>query len=237
MQVEQAVYTSLRTSVRQGYHLVSRSAGIGDQLEQSLGVWCPTHAALCSRDLHDASLNFCSLGDGWLVLSRAMYGGPEYSGRGGLQVVTCMLVLRHEQLAGYDNNPLALARVALCLGQLRLPAAFPRELPRVELPESSLLGSVPESAPVSLTPLIREDTLRALRSAQRLALLGVKDRLATLSYFLRQIPKADRLELSFTTGLKPSLLRPFRLHLLPEADTAVRQQLVSQGVRCLHSVN
>ncbi len=112
MRVEQAIYTSAVTNRGRGYHLVSRSAGITHGLETRLNLWCPSHASLLDPDDDASSLNFHPLDHDHFSLSRTVNGGPEFSQRGGLQVVTLILVFNREQLAGYVNNSLALARTA-----------------------------------------------------------------------------------------------------------------------------
>lgn len=230
MFVEQAVFTSATTRAMRGYHLVGRSSGIDEGLAQALAQWSPSHDSLAEDRLDANSLNFLPARDNALALSRTVFGGPEYSGRGGLQVVTVILVLQRDQLAGYDNDPLALARTALALGDLRLPETIPQHLPPVELPEQSWLG-LPDRPPTNPHEETLLDEVRAvLEQGDRAAVIGVSDPLSFLEELLADRPREGRLDLSFTTGLKPSLRRPFRLHFLPSADEALRMQLSDQGV-------
>jgi len=232
VQLEQAIFTSVRGSQRQGYHLVSRSPGIDEMLAQRLTLWCPTHAALVTDGSTDESLNYFPVGDGCMALTRTVFGGPEYSGRGGLQVVTLVLLMRSEQLERYEGDALRVMRLALSLGYLRLPPTCPAQLPWVELPNASSIGIYNETR-MALSQFLLDRAVRLLREQQRVALLGIANRTLVLQNLLQQLSKKQRMVLSFTTGLKPSLHRPFVLHLLPTDDRSLRQQLAEQDVYCL----
>jgi hypothetical protein len=231
MRAEQAIYTSARTKRTRGYHLVSQSPGIDEELARSLTRWCPSHGGLASSQTDAASINFQPLNDGWVALSRTIYGGPEYSSRGGLQVVTRVMLLRYEQLAGYDSDPVMLAIVALSLGHLRLEASVPEELPLIELPDRPLRVPYPDCD--GPTTAAVHHLWNCVTSGKRVAVLGMPNPMAAVAELFTRIPERKRLDISFTTGLKPSMYRPFQLHFLPEADFALQQLLVSQGVSLL----
>jgi hypothetical protein len=233
MQVEQAVFTSARTRRMRGYHLVARSGGIADPLAAELSRWCPTHASLLDTEVTATSVNYFSPAKNWVAVTRSIYGGPEYSERGGLQIVTRILMLRRDQMAGYENNPLALCRAAFALGHLRLTNDLPDHLPTVEIPEETWIGSAPYKANQTASPSLLDDAQRLLDDQQRVALIGLADPLAAVERLIRRTPIEQRLDLSFTSGLKPSVDRRFRLHLLKSADTASRRRLASLGIQCV----
>jgi hypothetical protein len=233
MRVEQAVFTSARTRRMCGYHLVGRSAGIGDELAGQLSRWSPSHASLLSSGLDATSLSFFPLDRGWVAIARTVYGGPEYSQRGGLQVVTLIFALRRDQLAGYDDNPLVLAHTAYTLGHLRLMAEIVERLPAAEIPDRAPLSAALLQPSIPAQTAVVEELLALVRQQRRVALIGMPEPLAFLAQLLCRMPQPDRLELSFTTGLKPSVDRPFQLHFLPSADAASRRQFASLGMECV----
>jgi hypothetical protein len=55
----------------------------------------------------------------------------------------------------------------------------------------------------------------------------------TLQRLFECTPPAERWQLSFTTGLKPTQNRQFRMHLLPSIDQNIRSQLQALGIRFL----
>jgi len=233
MQVEQAIFTSARTRHTRGYHLTSRSPGITDHVAQVLSAWSPSHGALIDSAVDAVSLSYFLANSNVAVLARTVYGGPEYSDRGGLQLVTRMLVFQREQLAGYGNNPLKLARLALALGHLRLDGQLEQPLQSIELPERTALANrTSDNATAEPTDAASELALR-LRRASRVAVVGAEDPWQLLEELFQQTAPDERPDVSFTTGLKPSMHRSFRVQFLQAADPRLRGQLASQGVECV----
>lgn len=225
--VQQAIFTSLRSRRHQGYHLVSHSPGFDASLVPVLSTWGPSHGSLLNDQPTAESVNFAPLTPDWYAVSRTTYGGPEYSGRGGLQVFTRFILLRQDQLAGYENNALALIRTAMTLGFLRLHVAPPEQLDAIEIPDHPLVD-VAEEVESMHVPI--DDVMRILRFQNRVAILGLGNPYPTLAKIIRGTPCDERLSLSFTTGLKPSVHRDFRLHFVYSADMNIHSQLTSQGV-------
>ena len=239
MQVPQAIFTSAETGRMKGYQLVSRSPEIDPRMAQELCRWSPSHASLARESADSWSFNAFPAGPDATAVARTLHGGPEYSSRGGMQVVTLMLVLTREQLAGYDDDALAAARTALAVGRLHLPAEFPAQIPAVDLPARALLPSGTGSddfseqrSPNELPPVLRE-ARQLLLAGRRVAVIGQADPIASLQRLSASLPPEQRCCLSFTTGLKPSARRQFQLHFLPTADAALERALASQGIECV----
>src|SRR5262245_21309602 len=233
MRAEQAIYTSARTRKARGYHLVAKSPGIDEGQARSLIQWCPSHASLSLPDTEATSLNFHPVTNGWVTLSRTMYGGPEYSSRGGLQIVTRALLVHCDQLAGYESDPITLASVALALGYLRLEAGKSEQLPHIDLPDSPIRVEFPSGD--GATNRLADELTSQLVGDKRVAIVGAPTPLAVLAQLFARLQAWQRIELSFTTGLKPSLYRPFRLTFLPSSDLITHRQLASQGVTVLNA--
>lgn len=234
MQVEQAVFTSANTQRMRGYQLIAQSPGISDHVARQISLWCPSQSALQASDADFECLSFFRVTDESVAIARSIRGGPEYSARGELEIVTLLLVLRNDQLAGYDFHPLAVALTAMTLGHLRLRAEFPARLSRVELPHRAPLGI--ESRTVSPPGIERalDKAIQCLRQDRRVAVSGSANFIDSLEYLLRHMSSADRLGLSFTTGLKLSRSRPFRVQFLSAVDTATHRQLSAQGIAHVH---
>lgn len=231
MQVEQAIFTSAQTSQARGYHLVARSSGIDDGLAQQLALWAPSESSLIDRDLDSDSLNFFPVGEQWAAVSRTVYAGAEYSDRGQFRMETNMIVVPQGDLSGYEYDPLAIARAAIASGYLRLRPRLTTALKPVPLPDS--LGKVPrEPQELQQVPaLIREIVNRFV--GERLVVVGCQQPLALLQQVFHCLPREDRLALSFSTGLKPSTHRPFRVQFLPEVNAELARELESRGMTCL----
>ena len=231
MLLEQAIYTSMESSRGRGYHLVSRSAGIDNDWATQLNRWCPSHASLLKSDNNASSLNFHQLNRDHFVLSRTTHGGPEFSQRGGLQVVTLILILRRDQLIGYSNNPFAVARTARSLGHLRWDNRYPALLPKIELPDTA---SSEQIIPPKLYRFPMLDQLESLLlSEEQVAIVTENQGLGAIEAILTQLQPSKRCSLSFTSGLKPSRHRPFRIHVIPYVDMQTRLKLSSLHIHCL----
>lgn len=245
MQVEQAIFTSAQTASARGYHLVARSTGIDDRLAQQLALWAPSENSLIDRDVDAESLNVFSPEPGWIAISRTVSADAEYSNRGQFRIETNMLLMGHDQFVSYENSPLAVARAAIASGYLRLRAAVPGRLTALPLPEA--LGVPNEIASAPPKPATTAHTKKAhapdhssllqeiteLAELQRLVIVGCDSPLDFLSELFRILPLERRLDLSFTTGLKPSTHRPFRLQFLPQVNTELARELEARGMRCL----
>lgn len=233
MIVEQAVFTSAHTRRMRGYHLVGRSPGIDENLARQLIHWCPTHGSLAATSPDAWSLNCFPLEDDWFAVTRSVYGGPEYSRRGGLQVVTQILVLRKRQFAGYDQNPLALAKTAWILGHLRLTLETPAHLPTVDLPDHPLPDYEAMFEPTSSDWILLRQLQRSLGQHRRVAVRGLREPIKAIEFLLQQYPSSQRLQLSFTSGLKPSVERPFQIHLVPSGAELSRNRLAQLGIHAI----
>lgn len=231
MQLEQAIFTSAQTSQARGYHLVARSSGIDDELAQQLALWAPSESSLIDRDLDADSLNFFAVADQWAAISRTVYAGAEYSDRGQFRIETNIVIVPQSDLAGYACDPLAIARAAIASGHLRLRTQVTMALKPLALPDS--LGRVPPEPddPQQASAVVREIVSRF--ADERLVVIGCPQPVTLLQQVFRCLPPGDRLSLSFSTGLKPSTHRPFRVQFLPEVNNELARELESRGMNCL----
>lgn len=235
MQLPQVIYGSTDRGTMRGYQLLGRSPGIDDRVAKEFCRWAPSHGALQSDACDAVSLNFFPMDDDTFVISRSVYGGPEYSGRGGMEVVTIGLLVQRSQLAGYANNPIEMARTAIALGHLILPCSFRSSLLSVELPRRSLNYS-DRSATVRVCGDDVERTLRLLETGQRVVMLGVDQPECFVDHVFQLIGDRNPAQLSFSTALQPSASRDFHLQFLTVADhIAIRQLESNRQVSCLRA--
>lgn len=221
MKISQAIYTSANAELCRGYHLVSRSPGLDEQVAQSLCRWSPSHGCLSEEGSGAESLNFFQPLPDWFVLSRSVYGRPEFSQRGGRRLVTINLVFHASQLARFENDVIACARIALSTGLLMLPLATPRQLPPIDFPDRKPRPNRDDHDSLAIADL--------WQSGRHFALVGADDPLAFLGSLFQQTPLPDRLKLSFATGLKPTVQRPFRIQFFPAADQKLKNELIRLG--------
>jgi hypothetical protein len=235
MRLQQAVFTSIKSPRLDGYQLAAASPGIGPELSKELTIWGPAHDSLWDTR-HDArSVNFFPLTGGDYCLSWTAASGAEYSGRGGGRIYTQMFVLSRELLQRFSSDPFLVLRALAASGRLVIHETVPSGLPTVPL----LGASAPPDA--SLTAQTLEDVgetvfnelIEAVSTSPTVAVLtsGHVERL--FQALLHALPPADRLQLSFTTGLKDSPRRPFRLFVLPNDPALIRQSRRLQPARVI----
>ncbi len=216
MWTEQAIFTSIARAGQAGYHVVSRSAGVGDADVRALSTWSPAHGALIVDASNRTSVNFHPLPEGRFALSRTCEGPPEYSGRGGRQLYTHVLILDEPLLERSGSQPIAIYRDALALGHLHY-----RQEPAPTLPAVRLTGSYRNRSPKDW-----EDRARALKRTDLRALLGplagreflrlrhVGNRIQLAECLLGLAPREVIATLSISTSLHPSPSRPYQLSLI-----------------------
>jgi hypothetical protein len=215
MELEQAVFTSARSNNMSGYHLVSRSQGIDESTAQILCRWCPSHNSLASENLHTQSINMFPVKQDLYAVSRTIFGGPEYSGRGGLQTMTVLMIVSQEQFAAYENDTFALINTALSQGDLRFSLSEDT-CDSVVLPDRYFAGSAHSHG--ECDQQVIGQAVKNLWKDKSIALVEVERPLQTVRSIIRCLPFEQRLNISFSTGLRPSTQRPFRIHVVEKVN-------------------
>ncbi len=252
MKIQQAIFTSSDRGQIKGYQLVAVSEDIDRGLSRELQLWSPSH--LGEDAPANWTINYFPISQDHVAVSRTVLGGPEYSNRGGSQVVTLIAVLHNQQFSAYHNNAMLVAYTALALGWLRIPSDMPSHLDPIELPDIPLpssRGSHSFSPPQLTTPVEHYpkicDTSRSttdeqlnvhvlnnltelVENKQRLGIVGARDPLRMVQCFIERLPIASRRAFSFTTGLQPTYRRPFQAHFIASASPALMQTLKSEGI-------
>jgi len=219
--VEQAIFTSIETDVASGYRLAAQSEGLCEADARELHVWAPASDALLDTSPEAESLNFPPLPSGTYGLTRTVQAGWEQGG--GRRMFTHCLVVPAEVLARFANNPLAISQSISQRGLWRNPLQ-----PAAPLKPLSISGG---AAPVdqSLLQLLVEQVgskamallVQAARDAVCLAISAACPIERLLAGLFSCLPPQCRLEFSFSTGLKFSPRRPYRLLMLA-SDPAER---------------
>jgi hypothetical protein len=228
--IEQAVFTSARTDRGAGYHIVATSPGVRKADRRELAIWGPSHDSLLKTGTNAVSFNFFPLPSGDFCISHTSPVGWEYSGRGGARIYTHCLVVPAETLLQYANHPLALARNAAATGAFDIPTEVPTALETLDL-----TGTAPAVHQASLTQLLEQVGARqmamlaqsVLNTACTVAVAGCASAEQLIAGLFDCLPIACRTAISFSTGLRRSSRRPFRVLPLPD-DPAARRWLIHQ---------
>jgi len=227
--VEQAIFTSAVTDRSAGYHVVAQSPGVCEIDARELAVWCPSHDSLLDWGPDAVSFNFHPLPSGAYCISRTTPAGWEYSGRGGQRIYTHSLLVPRDVLARFANNPFSVIRAATAGGLFSVHERVPSQLEPLVLAGSAVpvdqnllarLAANPGPQPMA-------HLVQAAREAICLAIAGEPSPAGLMAGLFSCLPPPCRTEFSFTTGLKFSSRRPFRLIALSD-DPAEQRWLAHQ---------
>ena len=230
--MEQAIFTSAQTTHASGYHLACRSSGLSEADAREMTVWGPSHDSLANRSTSARSINFFRLASGSFCISRTITAGEEYSERGGWRVLTHYLVVSPADLLRFANNPFAIVRAALAAGELDPPEVLPQRLERLIL--AGRAAKVDPTVLYRLSSRISHDEVIGLITAafehQQIVVGTDIDADLFVAAIVNTLPFERRPELTFSTGLRYSLQRPFRLVLLPHTAEDELKHAVHSGL-------
>lgn len=224
MLLDQALFTSAQTARASGYHLVAWSGGVTVEDRKELSLRGPSHDSLLEENAR--SVNFHALPSGAYCVSSTRAEGAEFSQRRGPRIATRYVLISPHDFLAFANNPFRLLRAVEHQAGAALCEPGGDELPPVEL-EPGPCG-VDECLLLGLLHAPGEQALLSfLNAALQFPCLGVaagafRNRLT--AGLLSMLPVGCRTEFSFTTGLKYSPQRPFRLACLPD-DGAERRRI------------
>lgn len=227
VEVEQAIFTSIRSPMGQGYRLVAASGGIAADEKREIVQQAPSHGSLCDPLPAATGLASCRLSSGRRGIFISRNAGIEQTARGGCRVHTHVLVLEPGTFRHFKCDPLAVeavARLASDTGSEQVPPAHLEPL--------RLFDKVTEAVDLEpgVTPT-RTDAdraayiLSAVLAERRTLVVGVPMLREVLGLVLGATPVAVREELSLSYGLKFSPSRAFQL-IFAEADRSEAELIV-----------
>ncbi len=108
---DQAIFTSVRTAMGEGYRIIAASPGLRTDEKQAVTRNSPSHEGLCASQQTDAY-------DGWPIAAASIYkltsgrlcvalscsAGAEHTGRGGQRIYTHSVVFAAEEFAHCGFN-------------------------------------------------------------------------------------------------------------------------------------
>lgn len=210
--VEQAVFTWSESADTSGYRVTACSFAVGEDDARELAAWGPSHDSLLDMDSESESLNFHPLPSGAFCISKSLASGGICRD-GGERIFTHCLIVPPETLANFGNNPFAIDRAASLRSLWLKDDPSDDELEPLWLPsgaspvDESLLGELAsDPGPDNMATLVQ-----TARDGLFTAVGGTPSPRALIAGLLACVPPECRTEFSFSTGLKFSPRRPFRL--------------------------
>lgn len=238
---DQAIFTSLRTMMGEGYRIIAASGGLGAREKQVITIHSPSHDGLCcgSANKNDPesvsqTVAFYPLPEGRFCVAISRPAGAEHTGRGGQRIYTQNVIIDAEDFRATGYNPFVIRRAMISKGldipQLKPPASLPRV--ELEIPDSSV-----EPAKLamheSLYATCRCHLLNGLLEGRSFVVNLDDDWLASAEAVLLGIPGPMRAEISLSAGLRFSVGRINRLQVLRDDSLTTRSRLAGQPVEYL----
>ena len=238
----QAVFTSAATNFSDGYHLVRRSRGINPTDAAALAAWGPGHDALLPGVTE--SLNFHPLPSGTFCVSVTTTAGEEPSRRRGPKLLTHCLVVHREDFIRLGCDPSKVATLAARYASPEAPSpaagdATVEELELIEPPDSAVALPKARSRPAADTVV---ELIRLLREGASIAVftggLGATylpgktpptaRPIALVQEIFAHLTPEERIEMPFSTGLRHSPRRLYRVLFVHETDSMAARRLIRQ---------
>ncbi len=228
VECDQAVFTSLRTPMGEGYRVVAASAGVRPEERRVITRVSPSHDSLCddgSESKEDVQALACyPLPTGRLCIALSQPAGNEHTGRGGLRVYTHNVLLTREQFQCFAFQPFAVARAMSASGLDRPLLKPPATLPKVTLAFRPSLV-VPETDPCTgrFDPSWSLQVLERLLDGKHVVVDVDGEWMSAAETFLLGLPGPLREQMSLSGGLRFSVSRAHRLVVLRDDGRAARQ--------------
>jgi hypothetical protein len=214
--VEQAIFTLVGMDREAGYQVVASSPGVCAADAKELAIWEPSCDSLLDMSPEAESFNFHPLPSGAYCISRTTPAG--WQSGGSQRVYTHCLLVPPEVLARFANNPFALIREMSEHELWQNPGVPCPRLEAISLPggappvDQALLHQLAgDTGPEKMAVLVQ-----VAREALCLAIASARQPASLIAGLFSCLPIECRPEFSFSTGLKFSPRRPFRIVTLSE---------------------
>jgi hypothetical protein len=239
MRLEQAIFTSVRGARLDGYQLAVASKGITNEVAKELNAWGPAHDSLWGTEAGAKSVNFHRLAGDLYCVSQTCLAGAEYSGRGGGRVYTQMLVVPRDALVRFAGDPFQILQALVASGRMPVHEHIPNSLPTIPLIGRGAEQDKTAAAEMicAINPETLAELMEVLTSNCTLTVITNLSAGRLFQVLLQQLTLDERIEVSFSTGLRPSSRRPFKLSIVPNDPALARQSQRISGGRIVEVIS
>jgi len=227
---EQAIFTSIRSPMGEGYRIIAASPGVRSDEKAEMTQRSPSHGSLCETSLSATGLLSYPLKSGRYCVACSRYAGTEHTARGGQRVYTHLILLDDESYRHFDLNPARIqAAVVRAVGEtLTLkPAALDPVLLAIQS------TALPETY-ATYTPIdVICRMAAALLEDKRTVVNGSDPATEILDKTLFILPFSVRQRLSASVGLNFSLSRHIQLSVIHGNTSETQRAIRGQGIEWL----
>lgn len=243
----QAIFTSIRSPMGQGYRIVAASPGVKAEDKIEMTRRSPSHGGLCDSSADAVGLLSYPLGGGRHCVTCCVHAGVEHTARGGLRVYSHLAVLESSDFDAVAADPVRIHAVMLeglrrngpdlapppSLGQLLLEVPCPDEEDEESTvdPHGSQAQAEIEIGPEPPAPVNPAFAAIAadLEADRHVIVTGATDPMPILSALIELLPVEVRNRLSLAVGIGYSPGRRLQLVLLPDEDLQLRRLVAGQN--------
>ena len=239
MQVEfdQAIFTSVRTPMGEGYQLIGAGPGLSSAEKQAITRSSPSHDALCDPSSDAIAVGCYPLPGGRMCIAHTCRAGLEQTGR-GQRIYTYNLVVSPEGFARFSYNPFHIIRAAQQAG-LTLPQLKPK--PQIEPVQLNATG---DHMPSIQTPdaqnddhLWQQHVLQGLLDSS-VFVVRLQDAPVDAGELLwLSLPGPMRLARSISVGLRFSAARCHDCNIVTQAHDGQAATAPDKHVECVDASN
>ena len=220
---DQAIFTSIRSPMGEGYRIVAACKGITADEKREILQYAPSHGSLCDPSPDAKALAFFPLSTGRRCLFLTRAAGLEHTGRGGYRVFTHMLVLEPAGMRAFGWNAFALAAAVPEYSdeQVQRP---PSNLTPLEIETRTTVGRFDDHRQPRGDEIGKiQHIVSEILSERGMMVAGVEDANMLASCVVGALPMFARQRLSFCHGLKFSPARKFALLITDASPTELKK--------------
>ncbi len=232
IRADQALFTSIRSPMGEGYRIVAASPGMRPEERSEITRWSPSHGSLCSDDPSAEGISSYPLPTGRQCVAYSRYAGAEHTARGGARVLTHAVLIGKEDFARLGSNPLRVWSTVPQLADLGPDERFPPHLPVLDLtpdPHQVLAGG----GLVGMEPEVLCGLCSRLMTGERLVVCGARRPFAALEWALMLLPVSLRAKIAVTAGIRVSPSRPVGLAWVEPDSGETTRAILGQDIELI----
>jgi len=234
---DQAIFTSSRSPMGQGYRIIASSPGVRTDEKKEITQRSPSHDSMCDPDPEAVGLLSYAMDSGRLCIAYCCHAGHEQTARGGERVYSHMVLLDKADYRLFSSDPVQIHALMGRLVKANGPILDPlTRLQTLSLhpPERQASQKTTEVLPGFLPnrPEWIWALAPALLSGKRLVFVGADDPLSLLEWSLLSIPCSMREQVDLSVGLKFSTNRRAQLTFVPDNQDGNFGTADKQNIDC-----
>jgi hypothetical protein len=232
VRAEQAIFTSIRTPMGEGYRLIAMSPGITSEERAEITRRSPSHGSLCDPDPAASALSSYPLATQRQCVAWTRYAGREHTARGGQRVHTHLAVLDREGFAAMACDPF---RVHAAMRQIIGDEPCLKPATCMECLQLSIADDFARDT-LAADAASAEHACRiasALLNHKVMLVVGAVSPVVAVRTMFAVLPHAWRVDLAVSANLQYAPARQFRLTCVGQNTPELQRAVHGQNVHVL----